>query len=185
VESRTPDEVFVFGSVYVRSTPEKYLKLASDMDELRKLPSYLAIRKFNDPPQLFRPGRLHSGGGRHQATEEVRAGQMRRPSCRPKAMDAFKHSVNWSAPDAANQANQFSTEDGARSNPTIHTGRGTRTLGTYYGQASSGRCGGDVCIFTQPFEGPFPRIYPKLDRYLLEYPQTHQKISNLGFIGRK
>jgi len=52
VESRTPDEVFVFGSVYVRSTPEKYLKLASDIDELRKLPSYLAIRKFNDPPQL-------------------------------------------------------------------------------------------------------------------------------------
>src|SRR5260370_5949915 len=52
VESRTPDEVFVFGSVYVKSTPEKYLKLASDIDDLRKLPSYLAIRKFSDPPQL-------------------------------------------------------------------------------------------------------------------------------------
>src|SRR6266436_5695963 len=46
MESRTPDEVFVFGSVYVQSTPEKYLKLASDIDALRKLPSYLAIRKF-------------------------------------------------------------------------------------------------------------------------------------------
>jgi len=34
VESRTPDEVFVFGSVYVQSTPEKYLKLASDIDAL-------------------------------------------------------------------------------------------------------------------------------------------------------
>src|SRR6185437_6468279 len=32
IESRTPDEVFVFGSAYVQSTPEKYLKLASDMD---------------------------------------------------------------------------------------------------------------------------------------------------------
>src|SRR5258708_21248096 len=52
VESRTPDEVFVFGSVYVLSTPEQYLKLASDIDELRKLPSYLAIRKFSDPPQF-------------------------------------------------------------------------------------------------------------------------------------
>jgi hypothetical protein len=29
VESGTPDEVFVFGSVYVQSTPEKYLKFAS------------------------------------------------------------------------------------------------------------------------------------------------------------
>ena len=36
VESRTPDEVFVFGSVYVQSTPEKYLKLASDIDALQK-----------------------------------------------------------------------------------------------------------------------------------------------------
>src|SRR6202051_5288604 len=52
VESRTPDEVFVFGSVYVQSTPDKYLKLASDIDVLRKLPSYLAIRKFSDQPQL-------------------------------------------------------------------------------------------------------------------------------------
>src|SRR6266568_7611211 len=52
VESRAPDEVFVFGSVYVRSTPEEYLKLASDIAELRKLSNYLAIRKFSDPPQL-------------------------------------------------------------------------------------------------------------------------------------
>jgi len=52
VESRTPDEVFVFGSVYVRSTPQEYLKLASDIAELCKLPNYLALRKFSDPPQL-------------------------------------------------------------------------------------------------------------------------------------
>ena len=50
--SRTPDEVFVFGAVHVESTPEDYLKLASDVDALRKLPNYLAIQKFSDPPQL-------------------------------------------------------------------------------------------------------------------------------------
>src|SRR5215469_16298190 len=52
LHSRTPDEVFVFGVVYVQSTPERYLKLASDVDALRKLPNYLAIRKFSDPPKL-------------------------------------------------------------------------------------------------------------------------------------
>ena len=52
VESPTPDEVYVFGSVYVEATPESYLKLASDIDALRKLPSYLAIQSFSDPPQL-------------------------------------------------------------------------------------------------------------------------------------
>jgi hypothetical protein len=52
VDSRTPDEVFVFGSVYVRSTPEKYLQLASDPEQLRKLPNYLALQTFSDPPRL-------------------------------------------------------------------------------------------------------------------------------------
>jgi hypothetical protein len=52
VESRTPDEVFVFGSVYVKSTPDKYLKFALDLDELRRLPNYLAVRQFSNPPQL-------------------------------------------------------------------------------------------------------------------------------------
>src|ERR1700688_3599104 len=52
LDSPTADQVFVFGSVYINSTPERYLKLASDIDALRKLPSYLAIRKFSDPPQL-------------------------------------------------------------------------------------------------------------------------------------
>src|SRR5262249_30893706 len=52
VESRTPDEVFVFGSVYIQSTPEQYLKFAADLDELRKLPNYLALRKFSNPPRL-------------------------------------------------------------------------------------------------------------------------------------
>src|ERR1700757_2671227 len=52
IESPTPDEVYVFGSVYVEATPESYLKLASDIDALRKLPSYLAIERFSDPPKL-------------------------------------------------------------------------------------------------------------------------------------
>src|SRR6202140_1964464 len=52
IESRTPDEVFVFGSVYIKAAPEQYLKFALDLDSLRKLPSYLAIRGFSAPPQL-------------------------------------------------------------------------------------------------------------------------------------
>lgn len=52
LDSRTPDEVFVFGAVYIDAAPESYLKLATDIDALRKLPSFLAIRKFSEPPQL-------------------------------------------------------------------------------------------------------------------------------------
>jgi hypothetical protein len=51
MDSPTADQVFVFGSVHINSTPERYLKFASDLDALRKLPNYLALRKFSDPPQ--------------------------------------------------------------------------------------------------------------------------------------
>src|SRR5499427_6856968 len=52
LDSPTAEQVFVFGSVYVNSTPERYLKFASDLDAMRKLPSYLALQEFSDPPQL-------------------------------------------------------------------------------------------------------------------------------------
>src|ERR1700740_1010560 len=52
LDSPTADQVFVFGAVYINSTPERYLKFASDIDAMRKLPSYIALRKFSDPPQL-------------------------------------------------------------------------------------------------------------------------------------
>jgi len=58
VESSTPDEVFVFGSIYVQSTPEKYLKLASDPEELR---SFRTILRFESQRSAaaFRLGRFH------------------------------------------------------------------------------------------------------------------------------
>ena len=51
LDSPTPDEVYIFGSIYIHSTPERYLVLAADIDALRRLPNYLAIRKPSDPPQ--------------------------------------------------------------------------------------------------------------------------------------
>src|SRR5271167_2405780 len=50
--SRQPAEVFVFGAVYVKAPPERYVKLAYDFDRLRKIPEYLAIEPFGNPPQL-------------------------------------------------------------------------------------------------------------------------------------
>jgi len=32
LDSPTADQVFVFGSVYINSTPERYLKFASDIE---------------------------------------------------------------------------------------------------------------------------------------------------------
>src|ERR1700747_3066887 len=106
IDSRTPDEVFVFGSVYVEASPESYLKLASDVDAVRKLPGYLAIQGFSDPPQL---SDLEGFTLERQDIEELKnckAGhcEVQLPT---EAMDGFKQSIDWSAPDVANRVNRL------------------------------------------------------------------------------
>src|SRR5260370_20759377 len=106
LDSPTADQVFVFGSVYINSTPERYLKFASDIDALRKLPSYLALRKFSDPPQLSDLSGF--------TLDEQDLKQLK--NCKPghcevqlptEAMEEFQRSLNWSASHAPGQSNRL------------------------------------------------------------------------------
>ena len=129
LDSRTPNEVFVFGAVYVQSTPEKYLKFASDIDALRKLPSYLAIEKFSDPPEPF------DLDGFTLVTEDIQQLKNHEPGkCEvqlpTEAMDGFHQSVNWSAPDVANQVNQLAQKLALEALHRYIQG-GNPALGTY------------------------------------------------------
>jgi hypothetical protein len=106
LDSPTADEVFVFGAVYVRSTPEEYLKLASDIDALKKLPNYLAINKFSDPPQLSDLDRLSLEEDDFKDLQKCREGkcEIQLPT---DAMEEFQAKVNWSAPTARDEANRI------------------------------------------------------------------------------
>src|SRR5262245_47334897 len=46
------EQVLIFGAVYIKAKPESYLAFASNVEETSKIPGYIAIRKFSDPPQL-------------------------------------------------------------------------------------------------------------------------------------
>ena len=129
VESRTPDEVFVFGSVYVKSTPDKYLRLASDLEELRRLPNYLAVRQFSNPPQLsdLDGFTLEADDIRQLKNCDPGRCDVQLPS---EAMDAFKQSVNWSAPDAASQVNRLGQKMALEALERYMHG-GNAALGTY------------------------------------------------------
>jgi hypothetical protein len=172
VESRTPDEVFVFGSVYVHSTPEKYLKLAADIDALRKLPSYLAIRKFSDPPQLS------DLDGFTLEADDIK--QLR--NCEPgkcdvqlptEAMDASKQSVNWSAPDAANQANQLAQKM-ALEVIQRYTQGGNAALGTYMDKHHPTVVGEAFASLLSRSKA-LPVYLPELEHYLLNYPHAQSE----------
>jgi hypothetical protein len=172
VESRTPDEVFVFGSVYVQSTPEKYLKLASDIDALRKLPSYLAIRKFSDPAQLS------DLDGFTLEADDIK--QLK--NCEPgkcdvqlpaEAMDAFKQSVNWSAPDAANQVNQLAQKMALEAIQRYAQG-GNAALGTYMDKHHPAVVG-DTFASLLSRSKALPVYLPEMEHFLLEYPQAQSE----------
>src|SRR5215470_988153 len=169
VESRTPDEVFVFGSVYVQSTPEKYLKFASDIDSLRKLPSYLAIRKFSDPTQ---PSDLE---GFTLEPDDIK--QLK--NCEPghcdiqiptNVMDTFKQSVNWSAPDVASQANRLGRKMALEALQRYIQG-GNAALGTYRDKKHPAVVAETFQSLLSRSKG-LPVYLPELDRYLLEYPEA-------------
>ena len=104
--SRIPDEIFVFGAVYINAPPESYLRFATDFDRLRKLSEFVAIRKFSDPPQVTDLEGFTFDSDDIKALKE----------CKPRhcdvqlpaqAMENIQQSINWDAPDLDQQVNQL------------------------------------------------------------------------------
>src|SRR5262245_35599739 len=129
LDSATADQVFVFGSVYIHSTPELYLKFAKDIDAMRKLPSYLALRKFSDPPQLADLADFTLDEEDFKQLKNCKAGhcEVQLPA---EEMTQFQRSVNWSAPDAADQANHLAQQMALQALLNYEQG-GNAALGTY------------------------------------------------------
>jgi hypothetical protein len=170
VQSRTPDEVFVFGSVYVESTPEKYLKFASDIDALRKLPNYLAIRKFSEPPQLS------DLDGFTLEADDIK--QLKH--CEPghcdvqlpvEAMDTFKQSIDWTAPGVANQVNHLAQTMALEALRKYMQG-GNAALGTYRDKRSPAAVAETFQSLLSRSKA-LPVYLPALEHYLLDYPTAN------------
>jgi len=161
--------VFVFGSVYIHSTPERYLKFASDIDALRKLPSYLAIRKFSDPPQLSDLTGFTMDEEDFKQLKNCKAGhcEVQLPS---EAIEEFQQSVNWSAPDANDQANHLAQQMALQALLNYQQG-GNAALGTY-------RDKNHPAVVSETFASllnrskALPVYMPELREYLLNYPKA-------------
>lgn len=169
LDSRTPDEVFVFGAVRVQSTPEDYLKLASDVDALRRLPNYLAIQKFSDPPQLADLDALKLEADDIRELRKCKTGdcEVQLPN---DAIDEFHRSLDWSAPEAAQRVNRLAKEMILEALVRYQHG-GNAALSTY-------RDKDHPTVVADAFQSlisrskALPAYLPELDRYLLEYPNA-------------
>jgi hypothetical protein len=182
VESRTPDEVFVFGAVYAEATPESYLRLASDMDALRKLPSYLAIQRFSDPPQL---SDLQGFTLEEQDITELKnckTGhcQVQLPT---EAIEEFQQSINWSAPDVAESVNRLAQRMALQALHDYMQG-GNTALGAYRDKKHPAAVADTFASLVGRFEA-LPVYLPELNEYLLEYPKAKSDHVQAGFYWEK
>lgn len=169
LDTPTPDEVFVFGAVYINSTPERYLEMASDIEALRKLPNYLALRKFSDPPQLSDLAGFTLDDEDIKELEHCKSGHcnVQLPS---EAMESFQQSVNWSSPDRAEQANRLAQQMALQGLLQYQQG-GNTALGTYRDKNHPTAVAETFASMLQQMSA-LPVYLPELDHYLLDYPKA-------------
>src|SRR6202795_2454831 len=178
IESRTPEEVLVFGSVYVEASPQSYIKLASDVNSLRKLPGYLAIQSFSDPPQL---SDLEGFTLEKQDIDELKNCKVGHCEVQlpTEAIEDIKQSIDWSAPDVANRVNHLARQMAFQALLNYMNG-GNTALGVYRDKNHPAAVAETFAALITRLSA-LPEYLPELNEYLLEYPETKSDKVQAGF----
>jgi len=165
---RTPDEVLLFGAVYIRAASETYFQYARNFDRLRQVPGFLAVGVFTDPPQL---SDLRGFSLDHDDVEDLKRCQP--GNCRIQmpatSMEKLQRSVDWSAPDVDEQVNQR-LQKGAFERLLAYQREGNAALGAY----NDKRDPTDVpeqFAYLLSYGNALPEHVPDFYHYLLAYPR--------------
>jgi hypothetical protein len=175
--SRTPAEIFVLGAVYVNAPPESYVKFANDFNRLRNIPGYLAVEPFSNPPQLSDLKGFDLDSDDIKALKTCKPGscQIQLPA---STMEELRQSVNWSAPDASDQANQFLQKLALRRLITYQK-EGNRILGAVYNDKHEPTNVADQFKYMLSHSSALEKGLPDFYNYLLAYPDSKpEKVEN-------
>jgi hypothetical protein len=167
--SRTPAEVFLFGAVYIHAAPESYLKFARDFDRLRKLPDYLALGVFSNPPQLSDLQGFSFENDDIQALKSCKSGdcQIQMPT---SSIEELQQAINWSATDVNEQVNQL-LQKAVLQRLLVYQREGDQALGVYNDKPSPT----DVpqqFAYMLSYDKALQLYLPDFYRYLLAYPNA-------------
>jgi hypothetical protein len=167
LETPNPNQVFIFGTVYIDAAPESYLKLANDFENLRKLPGYLAIQKFSNPPRLSDLAAFSIDADDLKELKNCEPGdcEIQLPS---ESMEQFRKSVNWNAPDAASQTTRLAQQMTIDAVMAYQKG-GNAALGVYRDKDHPTRVSDTFQSLLSRLKS-LPVYLPELSRLLLEYP---------------
>ncbi|MGB7351974.1 MAG: hypothetical protein WBC66_19120 [Candidatus Acidiferrales bacterium] len=155
------------GAIYIHAAPESYLQFARDFDRLRKLPGYVAIRKFSDPPQLSDLKGFSFDSDDIGALKKCKPGNC--PIQMPtSSIEALHQSVDLSAPDAEQQVNRFLRE-AALERVMAYQHEGNRALGEYNDKRNPTEVP-EQFKYMLSYSRALPKYLPDFYNYLLTYP---------------
>jgi hypothetical protein len=167
LHSRTPDEIFVFGAIYINASPESYLKFSRDFDRLRKLPGYLAIGEFSNPPQI---SDLKDFTFDSEDIKELK-------NCKPgdckiqmpaSSIEELHQSVDLSAPDAEEQVNRL-LQKTVLERVIAYQREGNQVLGVYNDKRNPTEVP-EQFKYMLSYSRALPKYLPDFYSYLLTYP---------------
>jgi hypothetical protein len=167
LHSRKADEIFVFGAVYIHSTPESYLKFSRDFDRLRKLPGYLAIAEFSNPPQL---SDLKDFTFDSEDIKELK-------NCKPgdckiqmpaSSIEELHQSVDLTAPSAEEQVDQL-LQKTVLQRLLAYQREGNQSLGVYNDKKNPAEVP-EQFKYMLSYSKALPKYLPDFYNYLLTYP---------------
>ena len=167
--SRAPAEVFLVGAVYIHAAPESYLAFARDFDRLRKLPNYLALGVFSNPPQLSDFQDFSFDKDDIQALQNCKSGDclIQMPA---SSIEEFHRSVDWSAADVNEQVNQLLRKT-ALQRLLAYQREGNQVLGVYNDKRNPTEVPQQFAHMLS-YSKALPEHLPDFYQYLLAYPNA-------------
>jgi len=165
--SRIPDEIFVFGAIYINAPPESYLKFSHDFDRLRKMSGYLAIGEFSNPPRLSDLKDFKFD------TEDIKDLK----NCKPgdceiqmpaSAIEEVHRLVNWSDPNAEAEVDQL-LQQKVIDRVLAYQRDGNSVLGIYNDRRNPTQVPQQF-KYMLSYSRALPRYLPDFYNYLLTYP---------------
>ena len=164
-----PSEVYVFGAVHVEGAPDTYLEAARDVGRLSGTPGYQGIGEIREDATVADLSALAFEPDDVKALKNCREGScdVQLPT---SGIQRFRDGVDWSRPDAADQANALARPRVLQLVQAYRRG-GNEALGEYRDNQHPTR----VADQFQTMIGrasTLPDVLPELRRYLLEYPNA-------------
>jgi hypothetical protein len=166
---RTPSEVLLFGAVYIHAAPETYFQFARDFDRLRKVPGFLALVVFTDPPQLSDLKGFAFDSDDIQDLKNCEPGNCR-IQMPATSIEELHRIIDWSAPDVDDQVNQH-LQKTALERVLAYQREGNKALG-YYNDKRDPTAVPEQFAYLLSYDHALAEHEPDFYHYLLVYPRA-------------